>query len=145
MPRPADSRRRQPYDPALRIGDAERNQVADALSQHYSAGRIDDTELKDRLDRAMQAKTGADLAGLTTDLPPLGPETPQPVPQRPRRHRTGLWIVLAAVFFLMAFAHSPFWWPWWWAARIPWLVVGVVAILLWRRSRRHRWQSGTPS
>lgn len=143
MPRPVDWRGRRAYDPSLRIGDAERNEVAEALSQHYSAGRIDDTELKDRLDRAMQAKTGADLAGLLTDLPPLGPVTPPPVPPSPRRHRTGLWIVLAVVFFLTAFAHGPFWWPWWLGFRIPWIVVGVVAFFLWRRSRRRRWQAET--
>lgn len=142
MPRQADrSRRRVVTDPALRIGDAERSEAADALSQHYSAGRLDDTELKERLDRAMSAKTGADLSGLMSDLPPLGPVAPQPpVPDRPRR-RTGLWIVLGAVFVLTLFAHGPIWWPWWVAARIPWLVVAGIAFVLWRRSRRRRWHT----
>ena len=142
MPRQADRGRRQPgADPSLRIGDAERNEASDALSQHYSAGRIDDTELKERLDRAMHARTGADLAGLMTDLPPLDPVAPPPLPQRPRRHRTGLWIVLATVLVLTAFAHGPFWWPWWMAFRIPWLLVAGVAFLLWRRARRRRCQA----
>lgn len=146
MPKPADRRWRQPpTDPTLRIGDAERNEVAETLSQHYSAGRIDDAELRERLDRAMQAKTGADLAGLTTDLPPLGPVAPQPFPPRPRRHLTGLWIVLCVIFFMTAFAHGPFWWPWWMAVRIPWIVVGVVGVLLWRRSRRRRWRAEVSS
>jgi Flp pilus assembly protein TadB len=143
MPRQADkARHRVPVDPTLRIGDAERNDAAEALSQHYSAGRLDDTELKERLDRAMRAKTGADLSGLMTDLPSLDPVAPQPpVPHRPRRHRTGLWIALAVVFILMALPHAPFWWGWWWFARIPWILVAGVCFLLWRRSRRRRYQT----
>ncbi|MGH9101009.1 MAG: DUF1707 SHOCT-like domain-containing protein, partial [Acidimicrobiales bacterium] len=78
MPRHADwPRWRCGPDPTLRIGDAERNAAADALSQHYSAGRLDDAELKERLDRAMSARTGADLGGLMADLPPLDPATSQ--------------------------------------------------------------------
>jgi Domain of unknown function (DUF1707) len=146
MPRQGDRSRRRPFvDPSLRIGDAERNDAADALSQHYSAGRIDEAELKERLDRAMQAKTGDDLAGLMTDLPPLGPEAPQPpIPSRPRRHRTGVLVVLAVVFFLTAFAHGPVWWPWWMAIRIPWLLVAGVVFILWRRSRRRRFGPEVP-
>jgi Domain of unknown function (DUF1707) len=145
MPKQADWRGRFSPDPRLRIGDAERNAAADALSQHYSAGRLDDTELKERLDLAMNAKTGADLAGLTSDLPPLGPATPQPpVPNRPGRRRSGLWIALCVIFLLTAFAHGPVWWPWWMAVRIPWLIVAGVAFILWRRSRNRRWRTGSP-
>jgi hypothetical protein len=126
----------RPPDPSIRVGDAERNQVAEALSQHFSAGRIDDTELKERLDRAMSAKTGADLAGLMDDLPPLTPQ-PQPPPP-PRRGRGLVWVALA--FLLLATVSAPWHagaWPWW--PRIPWVLFGVVAFLLWRRARRHRW------
>jgi len=130
-------------DPSLRIGDAERNEAADALSQHYSAGRIDDVELKERLDRAMSARTGADLAGLTADLPPLDGATAQPpVAARPGRRVTGLWVVLGAVFVLTLLAHGPMWWPWWMAVRIPWLFVAGIAFVLWRRSRRRRFPTG---
>lgn len=142
MPRQADRRRgEQAADPTLRIGDAERNEAAEALSQHYSAGRIDDAELKERLDRAMRAKTGEDLSGLMTDLPPLGPVAPAPLPQRPRRRRTGVLVVLAVIFFLAAFAHGPLWWPWWMAFRIPWFVLGIAAFVVWRRARHRRWHT----
>jgi hypothetical protein len=57
------------YDPALRVGDAERGDVADRLSKHYSNGRLDHAEFSERLDRAMSARTMADLAGLLADLP----------------------------------------------------------------------------
>lgn len=145
MPRQADSRRRRVApDPSLRIGDAERNEAAEALSQHYSAGRLDDSELKERLDRAMGAKTGADLTGLMTDLPPLDGAAPQPpVSVRPRRHMTGLWIVLGTVFVLTLLAHGPLWWPWWMAIRLPWFIVAGVVVVLWRRSRRRRWHTET--
>lgn len=146
MPRQADKSRRRAQgpswqDPSMRIGDVERNGVADALSQHFAAGRLDDAELKERLDRTMSAKTGADLAGLMTDLPPLEGGTPPPVPHRHRPPRTGLWIVVGAVLVLTALAHGPMWWPWWMAIRIPWIVVAVVVCFLWRRSRRRRWQA----
>jgi hypothetical protein len=145
MPGQADNRRRRvASDPTLRIGDAERNEAAEALSQHYSAGRLDDGELKERLDRAMSAKTGADLAGLMTDLPPLGPAAPQPPNSHPpRRHRTGLWVVLGLIFVLLAFSHGPLWWgPWSTVFRLPWIVIAGVCFILWRRSRRRRWQTG---
>jgi len=129
-------------DPSIRVGDAERNQVADALSQHFSAGRLDDTELKDRLDRAMSAKTGADLSGLLSDLPPLVPSSPPPPPARRRGGVT--WVVLGAVFlFLFTLPwHSG---PWFWVPRMPWLLFGIIAFALWRRSRRRRWHPGVPS
>lgn len=58
----------------LRVSDAERTAVADALSHHYADGRLDRVELDERLDRAMSAKTRADLAGLFEGLP--GPADP---------------------------------------------------------------------
>jgi hypothetical protein len=58
-------------DARLRIGDTERDVVADALHEHYSAGRLDSGEHEARVDAALAAKTGADLAELLADLPPL--------------------------------------------------------------------------
>ena len=53
----------------LRVSDAERNEVAELLSKHYGDGRLDAAEFQERLDRAMSAKTRADLSGLLADLP----------------------------------------------------------------------------
>jgi Domain of unknown function (DUF1707) len=61
-------------DPALRIGTAERERAASALSEHFAAGRIDQDELEERLTKAYAARTGADLIDLFTDLP--GPAVP---------------------------------------------------------------------
>ena len=131
--------RRQP-DPTMRVGDAERNEVADALSQHFSAGRLDDQELKERLDRAMSAKTGADLAGLLDDLPPL--TAPPPPPPAPRGRGRGLgWVAVAAVS--LALLSLPWHYvPWLWVPHVPWLLIGIVGVVLWRRSRRRRWHRG---
>lgn len=120
-------------DLTTRVGDAERNQVADALSQHYTDGRLDATELKERLDQAIGAKTRADLSGLLSDLPPLVPPAPPPPT---RRRRAALWLCLALIAIGVAapWQHLP--WPW--VPRVPWLLVGVVALVLWRSGRRHR-------
>jgi len=132
--------RRQP-DPSLRVGDAERNEVAEALSQHFSDGRLDQAELKERLDQAMTAKTGADLTGLLSDLPPLPGQQSPPVPRH--RRGTGAWLVLGLAF--LALVTVPWragpWLPWMWFPRVPWVLLGIVAFVLWRRSRRRRWRS----
>lgn len=130
------------YDPSLRIGDAERNEVIDALGQHYSAGRLDEAELKERLDRAAAAKTGGDLAGILTDLPPLAspgsPPGSPPVPARPRR--AALWVAVVVVLFASAVPWQLG--PWGWQfLHPPVLLVAVVVLLVWRRSRRRRRQS----
>ena len=70
-------------DPArLRISDRDRHQVAEILRQAAGEGRIDLTELDERLEGAYAAKTYADLVPLTADLPVRGPAA-MPAP-RPR-------------------------------------------------------------
>jgi len=71
----------------MRIGDAERAQVADRLGKHYSDGRLDETELHDRLDRAVRAKTMGDLTGLLSDMPETEPATMPAAPGGDRRHQ----------------------------------------------------------
>jgi hypothetical protein len=119
-------------DPTVRVSDAERNQVAERLSQHYADGRLDPTEFKERLDTAMGAKTRGDLGGLMTDLPQL----PSPVAAEPHRHRgrAALWFVLGA---LVVAWYLP--WTaghWLWVSPLPW-ILAFIAFVAWRRSRRH--------
>lgn len=59
----------EPRAAGMRVSDAERGEVADLLSHHYADGRLDSSELEERLGRAMKAKTRGDLAGLLDDLP----------------------------------------------------------------------------
>ncbi|MCD0452004.1 DUF1707 domain-containing protein [Actinocorallia sp. API 0066] len=108
---------RQPSAPNaahLRIGDAERNAVAEALQNHYAEGRLEPEELDDRITRALAAKTQADLAGVLDDLPgphPWEAVVPQAPGYRPRERGRGpnrpafaLWLFLLVGFPLLFFA-----------------------------------------
>jgi hypothetical protein len=76
--RPADLQVRT-TDPRVRIGDAERDRVIDQLADHHAAGRLTLAEFEDRMAAAQTARTGADLAVLTADLPA------RPAPRSPAR------------------------------------------------------------
>lgn len=117
----------------IRVSDAERAAVSDLLSKHYADGRLDDAEFRDRLDRAMSAKTRGDLRGLTTDLPPLQPQQPLPV-----HHRHSPWPIAAAVVvgaLVLSAAASAFTF----GPHVPWLLVLIVGILVWRRAAFGSW------
>jgi hypothetical protein len=53
----------------IRIGDKEREDAVKRLGEHYEAGRLTAEEHTERIGRALEAKTDADLAALFTDLP----------------------------------------------------------------------------
>jgi hypothetical protein len=120
-------------DQHLRVSDAERQVVTDRLAQHFAEGRLDQAEFDDRVGRAMNAKTRADLSGLFSDLPEAGAPAVPGHPLRRRRHPVLVFVVL--VLFIMAAAHAALWaaWPWLWLA-----VVGVVLLLATGTIGRHR-------
>lgn len=62
----------------IRVSDADRDQAITELSEHFQAGRLTQEEFEERSGRALQARTGDDLAALFTDLPGRGtaPVTP---------------------------------------------------------------------
>src|SRR6476620_2913243 len=60
----------------LRVSDQQREQAADALRDHFAAGRLTEDELNERLDAALEAKTEPELNALLADLPKL-PVSPQ--------------------------------------------------------------------
>ena len=67
--------------PALRVSDAEREDVVVALRGAAGEGRLTLEELSERVELAYGAKTDADLAALTADLPVIVPGSrPAPVP-----------------------------------------------------------------
>jgi hypothetical protein len=55
--------------PELRISDADRHRVAEILREAAGDGRIDLSELDERLEATWAARTYADLAPITRDLP----------------------------------------------------------------------------
>ena len=76
-----------PEDPAaaggdrLRAGHADREQVIEALKNAFAHGRLTKDELDARAGQALAARTYADLAALTADIPPA----PAPAPAAPAR------------------------------------------------------------
>jgi DUF1707 SHOCT-like domain len=117
---PEYRRRTSPSDADIRASDAERTEVADRLSHHFADGRLDQTEFKARLDRAMGATTRGDLGGLFDDLPSLPDETPPPR----RRHllRAVVFVVLVAAVVGSTFS----------VAHVAWVPAVLLALLLWR-------------
>lgn len=139
----------------LRVSDAERREVADLLARHFADGRLDQAELDERIDRAMAAKTRADLGGLLTDLPSLDADAaPSAPPAAPlpalRRGRPRVRVLGALLLLLLAFdwlRHTLFWHNWWWPGgpgfgpfrpHVGVLVIALVAVVLWRRVARRR-------
>ena len=152
--RGSSGRRAAQEDPNMRVSHAERTAVADRLSKHYGDGRLDEEEFNERLDRAMNAKTRADLNGLFDDLPgheDLPPVAAGPPAVRPPRTRGPLvrivflaFVAIVAIMVGQALAGPlfafPFHaaWPWGWGFHIPWLLIGIVVFLWWRFTRWHR-------
>jgi Domain of unknown function (DUF1707) len=121
-------RRSTPPGSDMRASDAERNEVADKLSHHFSEGRLDAAEFKERLDRAMGAKTRGDLHGLFDDLPTVRPTPPPEV----RRRRSRLIPFLLIIAFLtVATGASLSFWPF---VHIPWLLFVIAGLYIWHRT-----------
>lgn len=82
----------EPRPENLRISDADRHAVSEALRDAAAEGRIDLEELEERLEQTYAAKTYGDLVPITVDLPVAG--TPGPPVVRPahapRTRPTGL-------------------------------------------------------
>lgn len=72
-----------PGDPEFRAADADRDKVAEVLREAAGDGRLTLDELDERLSMTFAARTYAELALITRDLPQTGqlPSAP-PVPRR---------------------------------------------------------------
>jgi hypothetical protein len=150
-----------PDDPRIRASDADRDRVAALLREHHAAGRLTAEEFHDRMDKALEARTLAELDELLADLPaidlyelphewmrravpgsrqslvPRDPEGPaSPVRFTPHTVALGAWAVvssvLVAVWAVMAVVGSGTWFPWWALIVIPWIWVLI------RRSQHGR-------
>jgi hypothetical protein len=56
-------------DDAIRVSDAERDEVLKTLGEHAAVGRLTLDELEDRSSKTLLAKTRGELAVVTKDLP----------------------------------------------------------------------------
>jgi Domain of unknown function (DUF1707) len=105
----------------LRAGQADREQVIEALKDAFVQGRLTRDELDARAGRALTARTYADLAALTADIPPA-PSVPAAAgsagsarPPAPTRRRplaraaagSGGCLVIAAAAVWVAFILDP--------------------------------------
>jgi hypothetical protein len=72
----------EPREPHLRIGHSEREAVVDHLSGALADGRLDIVEYDERVRQVYVAKTHAELAPITADLP-APPPPPPPAPPKP--------------------------------------------------------------
>jgi hypothetical protein len=70
----------------LRASDAERELVVDELREQAVAGRLDATDLEERVHDAYRARTRGELARLTADLPARASA------QLPASRRRSLWL-----------------------------------------------------
>jgi Domain of unknown function (DUF1707) len=96
-------------DPALRIGDADRERVAERLRKAAGEGRLAAEELEERLEAAFAARTEAELAPLVADLP-------AEQRRRPRRRRSDLRPFVATSILLVAIwalTGAGYFWPVW--------------------------------
>jgi Domain of unknown function (DUF1707) len=136
----------------LRASDSDRAEVADRLSEHYSAGRLDKAEFDERLGRAMQAKTRSELDGLLADLPGAGPSgapgtswsgpgpsrppdtgwAGPPPARRPYRHRPRLGLLLLVIVIAVIAGHAFI------VGFFPLLVIGLIALFWMRHLARRR-------
>lgn len=106
----------------LRVGDAERERAADQLAEHHAAGRLTVTELDERLDAALSARTRSDLATTLADLPVLAPDRPLVTPSRSvvtrvdpgwTAHLTSYLAVIAGLWLIWALTGFGHPWPVW--------------------------------
>jgi hypothetical protein len=114
---------RAPYaDQHVRVSDAERQEVADRLAEHFASGRLDQAEFDDRIGRAMGAKTRADLGGLFADLPEAGAPVVPEHQRSTRRGRHPILLLVVVIALIVAGTHVLSW------IFVPWLWIAFLAV-----------------
>ena len=139
-------------NPSLRVGDADRDAVAEVLREAHAEGRLSVTELQERLDAAYGAKTYGELAPVTADLPtPAAPRAvPSPRPStvtsatctpRPLAAAWTAWATVVMINLVVWAAVSAgagwvYFWPVWVAG--PWGAVLLVSTVSSRVGQSRR-------
>lgn len=109
----------------VRIGDAEREQLAATLSRHVGLGHLTIDEFEGRLEKAYAARTRGELAAVVADLPAPVRTVREARPTDAKLPQA--WVPLATigavsmVIWLMtslAQGHPLYFWPVW--VVLPW-------------------------
>jgi hypothetical protein len=85
----------------IRASDEERHRVVDALQRHTEAGRLSLDEFTERVDSAYAARTLAELAAVTHDLPAEPVATPAAAPDTGRRDLLVLFAIAGVALVLL--------------------------------------------
>jgi hypothetical protein len=94
----------------LRVSDADRDRVADRLRAATGEGRLSADELEERLEAAFAARTAAELAPLTADLP----APPVCARRRPARPDFGPYVGVSVMLVaIWALTGMGYFWPIW--------------------------------
>ncbi len=121
---------------ALRVSDADRSEVSELLSRHFSDGRLDAAEFDARLDRTVKAKTRTELRAVLADLPHPD-NSPRHAPARGARTRLVAIVALALLLAALVSAVP--------APRVWLLMLCVGGVWLFRRARGRRGRRSTDS
>lgn len=113
----------------MRVGDTERHEVTEQLSDHFAAGRLDHAEFSERTEHALGARTRGELDDVLQDLPMLPisvqadpPSVSLPGPgDRPhsprvqwRRSMLYTWAAFGVFFIVLwALTGAGYFWPMW--------------------------------
>lgn len=99
---------------SIRASDVDREAVVERLRAHAAEGRLDAEELDERVGAALAARTQADLAELTRDLPARRSAATRPGGDGGlREHLTtfvAVQLLLVAIWALSGFGYF---WPIW--------------------------------
>lgn len=102
-------------EPSLRVSDAEREAVVQALRAHAGEGRLEPEELEDRVGAALAARTAGELGVLLDDLPAARPARGASRGSSGAREHVAAFVavhlVMVAIWALSGFGY--FWviWP----------------------------------
>jgi hypothetical protein len=100
-----------------RVGDREREEAMQVLTDAFAEGRLSREEFDDRSAQALAARTGNDLGALVDDLPPRqrvpvpsGDRLPQRVMVEIQSY-LAVMVLLVAIWFVVGIAAQA-WYPW---------------------------------
>jgi Domain of unknown function (DUF1707) len=100
--------------PALRIGDADRERTAERLRRAAGEGRLAPEELEVRLEAAFSARTAGELRPLVADLPPEPPPRPRPRSRRAAGGERRVWVATSILLVaIWALTGAGYFWPVW--------------------------------